>query len=1622
MKPHLGLFTGLGLVLLFSGYNIQAQSRFSGGSGSGYASATTVGSLSEESGMAAKYRGGAAAGYYSLGPVAGSLSSSSFSASKFMGGSGQGYAQTTFSGGLDSVLFSASKFRGGSGQGYAQATSGPALDAIAFSASKYYGGSGSGYAAAVGDFTLHEDFGIYKYMGGSGQGYASVKLDTNLNLRDNQVSSKYLGGSGQGYANAVISTAVNAPALLSDKYHGGNGQGYVSSSINSGLSSTAFTASKYYGGNGQGYTNSQTSGSLDNSLFASAKFNGGSGQGYTASDVYSGSNNADFLSARYFGGTGQGYAMLGRSTGLLNDDVIIPCTSPLEPPVISASGPLSFCLGDSVTLTSSYENGNTWSNGSVQTFVKVKTSGKYAVTYSTAEGCKAYSDTVTVTVNPKPAAPAITVSGDTTLCSGDSVLLTASSAANYIWSNGKTTQAVYAKTSGSYYLRTVSGACYSDTSAKVRILVKPRPSVSGVSASGPLTFCSGGSVTLTASGAANYLWSNGAVSPAITVAESGSYTVQAVANGCTSSASPATVVTVNPTPGRLSITVSGDTTFCSGDSVLLTASSAANYIWSNGKTAQAFYAKTSGSYYVRTLAGTCYSDTSAKVHVTVKPRPAITGIAESGPLTFCSGSSVTLTATASGALSYLWSNGEVTPAITVSESGSYSVQAVANGCTSAVSVLKTVTVNPVPNADISASGPLTFCTGGSVTLTATGGMSYLWSNGATTATLNVTISGSYTVQAISNGCTSAISAVKTVTVNPVPTVDVSASGPLTFCTGGSVTLSATGGTTYLWSNGLATSSITVSESGTYSVLAISNGCTSASGEPVAVTVNEVPGTSLITSPGGTVICPSGSITLSSSAATGNLWSNGATTQSITVTTAGNYTVKSIASGCTSQVSNIVTVSTGSLPAAAGAISGNAAPLQGYTYSYSVPPISGASNYSWQYSGTGVSITGSGSGISLNMGANATSGTLSVYGSAYCGNGPASNLAITVSPDTLHDLVITSDTVIHGSYRNITIVGSPVKVTLNGDLSVAGSFNVTAGNTFISACNKVSGPGSFSLSASASIEICNTDGIAQSGNSGAIQTTGRSFSNAADYTYNGTVAQLTGTGLPARVRNLTANNSAGLTLSSATSVQNTLGINAGTFNLNGKALTLLSAKTGTARLAEVPAGAGFSNASAFTVQRWLDSSAVRNELQGFGAYYWLGTSVAGKTVNSWNTANNPYVYTSYDAQSHYGSVWLYSSSYNAVPANSGWFKPASATVPVNSGSGVRIWFNNGFFATGAVASLSGAPVTGNLSLPVNYCAANCAGNTSANGWSLIGNPYPSTIDWNDPDWTKTNMADALYIWRHKQNAYSTYVNGVGTIGGSNLLASGQGFMVKATGANPVLTAREGVKTANLTPNLREGALSLLRLELKAGSFYDEAVIVNRPGSVRDYEPANDAGKYMNPALNIWSEPNTGSKQAIASMLPEVGDTIAIRLKSNTAQTLSLTATDFTDWASLFSLYIRDNENQTIQPLQLNSPLFFSVNASEAYKLTLLLRPADATGTAAKQLPVISVMPNPSNGVFTITCGSNMQLAEIYDNLGRLVHRQVVNGKTAGISLHLASGVYTLKAGINGHTAVSRLVIE
>jgi len=589
------------------------------------------------------------------------------------------------------------------------------------------------------------------------------------------------------------------------------------------------------------------------------------------------------------------------------------CANPTNLASISGNT-LSICPGGSVTLTAAPSSGYTYSwtsspagfTSAAQTVVVSPTvTTVYQVSINNGS-CGVYGvASFTVTVNPAPTTPTISASGPTTFCTGGSVTLTSSAANSYLWSTGATTQSISVNTSGSYSVTVANASGCTVGSASTTVTVNPLPSTPTISAGGPLTFCVGDSVVLTSSAPFNNTWNTGDTTQSITVTLGGTYVVTFTnTSNCSASSAPVSVA-VNPLPQVPVINAAGPLTFCAGDSVVLISSSTSNNNWNTGDTTQSITVSASGTYFVTVVNGNGCQSQSAGDSVTVNALPNVPTVALNGPSVFCAGDSVVLTSTAT--FNNVWSTGDTTQSITIFATGNVNVTVSDNNGCSSSSASTLITANALPFTPvISTSGPTVFCAGDSVILTSSTAYGNQWSTSDTIQSIVVFTGGTYSLYVVDgNSCASGLTS-DSVHVNALPPVPVvTAQGPTTFCLGDSVLLSSSSPVNNNWSNGALTQTTTVYTSGIYTVMVTdTNGCSSTS-SGVTVTANPLPGLPTITASGPTTLCQGGSVTLTSSFPTGNVWSTGSGNASIVVSISGTYTVVNTNSfGCSSAPASI----------------------------------------------------------------------------------------------------------------------------------------------------------------------------------------------------------------------------------------------------------------------------------------------------------------------------------------------------------------------------------------------------------------------------------------------------------------------------------------------------------------------------------------------------------------------------------------------------------------------------------------------------------------------------------------------------------------------------------------------
>jgi len=546
--------------------------------------------------------------------------------------------------------------------------------------------------------------------------------------------------------------------------------------------------------------------------------------------------------------------------------------------------------------------------------------GSYTVTIHDANGCAADS---IIKINATGAPSSSIASQSAALCNAScngTATVSATGGAggySYNWSPSGGGAATASGLCAGAYVCTITDANNCATTQSVTI---GQPTVLAVTPTHTDALCNGGNTGIAVANVTGgtssytYSWTSGGMAMTETGLTAGNDTCHITdANGCTLTQ----VYTIGQPAAALAITPTQTNALCNGASngtltALVTGGTAGyNYTWSvpgSGATVSGLSAGT----YTLTVTDAHNCSTGQQTYTITQP---VALSATTTPVSAtCSGSNGSAVATPAGgtpAYTYSWSSGSTTASAGNLAPGNYSCMVTdSNHCTTTVTttVINTGT-KPVAGVSVVA-GSASFCAGTQSILSASGGGTYHWSNGATTDSITVTTAGTYSV-VVTNTCGSdSTHIVMTVLPQPNPVI----TGNSGMCSGDSILLTASGGNSYLWNTGATGSAIWVKNTGSYSVNA-TNTCGTVSSVSFPVTVNTVSAFFNASTLAGSMPLPV-NFTDSSTAATTWTWNygdgnsaNGQTGANETYGTPGTYTATlTVTNGsCTSTYSRVIVV-------------------------------------------------------------------------------------------------------------------------------------------------------------------------------------------------------------------------------------------------------------------------------------------------------------------------------------------------------------------------------------------------------------------------------------------------------------------------------------------------------------------------------------------------------------------------------------------------------------------------------------------------------------------------------------------------------------------------------------------
>lgn len=577
--------------------------------------------------------------------------------------------------------------------------------------------------------------------------------------------------------------------------------------------------------------------------------------------------------------------------------------------------------------------------------------------------------------------------------------------------------------------------------------------------------------------------------------------------------------------------------------------------------------------------------------------------------------------------------------------------------------------------------------------------------------------------------------------------------------------------------------------------------------------------------------------------------------------------------------------------------------------------------------------------------------------------------ISMATDEYYSVVYTGTTLTTGiempttaedDLLDLTISGGPVSldknIIVNGDVSLTNStFNAngfeidmagSAGNWIKTSGAFTAGAGIFIISGNTTITASSTpqfgsirveSGATLTNPSGLINLSGSleldassTFNNnSGTVVFNGTSDQgLSGGGKT--FNNINVNKSSGeLQITGPASVLGILNVQTATTVASDGNLTLLSlsdAATDNGSIAELPSGASITGD--VTTQRYMSdegriyryisstvSDATVADLQD--DFYITGTFTGADTGCS-GCSSNPSMYYWDETQS--GDLTV---GYVSYPS-------ASNTEALEVGRGYAAFIRDDIITGNVTIDLVGTvnqAGTDGISLPVTYTST---GNSTADGYNLVGNPLPSTVDWDftaSNTWTKTNISGTIAV---RDNGTGGFVYWDGSTGGlsNGLIASGQAFWVRATASSPVLTIFEGAKTSTTGAFFREEQpeVDVLQFVLSDGDFTDKAYYRFRE-EASDLMDDFDAIKLNNSSFDLSTLSEDGVAMAI-NAVHEVtcDDPIQLQIKDMEAGSYTLSA-NLLGGFTAYHLVLIDNFKATYVDFSDVSEYQFEVNNEE-----------------------------------------------------------------------------------------------
>ena len=332
-------------------------------------------------------------------------------------------------------------------------------------------------------------------------------------------------------------------------------------------------------------------------------------------------------------------------------------------------------------------------------------------------------------------------------------------------------------------------------------------------------------------------------------------------------------------------------------------------------------------------------------------------------------------------------------------------------------------------------------------------------------------------------------------------------------------------------------------------------------------------------------------------------------------------------------------------------------------------------------------------------------------------------------------------------------------------------------------------------------------------------------------------------------------------------------------------------------------------------------------------------------------------------------------------------------------------------------------SGTVNALTNYSGAG-------KGFNLIPNPYPSAIDWlASGGWNKVNVDNAVYVWNSGTSTsnYASFINGAGTLGGSQYISPGQSFFVHANGNSPSVDMANGVRVHNPVSFLKnnEAIPDLLKIHADAGTASDEIVVRFADGATSGFDGEWDAFK-MTGGENApqLSSVTTDDINLAINSLPLSAEPVTVPLDFtfNASSDVTFTASGIESFNPASGIYLEDKTLNKMVNLRQEPVYTFSYPSGSATD-RFILHFNGVTGVQENNASA-SGRAFISNGRIYLELPSMQgQLANItlYNAIGQVIRsqNQMING-ISSIEAPLSTGVYIIHVATASQNFVTKVI--